>query len=285
MTDSEQFIWRAMCRAHWFDEGCHQALVDGCVKAFIYLSSGQEAIAAAVACAFRDRKVNLFCQHRNHSAYLSFGGDPMKLRDELQGLETGTTRGIGGDPCHAFDGEQAKMWGHSGLVADHVPIAVGMAFATREWSVCFFGDSAVEEDIFWPAFGFAVTHKLPVVFLEEDNGLSVITETAKRRSWKSADVAEGFVRSWKTTDDLDVRELDDDDPEHIYLVLRHMISRRLPPFFLSVKTCRKYRHVGPGSDGPMKWDRMAMVRERVGEAGVEIEQAAKREAEKLWAIR
>ena len=276
MTDSEQFIWRAMCRAHWLDEGCHQALVDGRVKCFTYLSSGQEAIAAAVACAFRDRKVNLFCQHRNHGAYLSFGGDPVKLRDELLGLETGTTRGIGGDPCHAFDGDQAKMWGHSGLVADQVPIAVGMAFATGQWSICFFGDSAVEEDVFWPAVGFAVTHRLPVLFVCEDNGLSVITETAKRRSWEAVNVARSYGI---IADNLE----NDDDPAGIVTFLQTTIN--IPrPIFVNIRTCRKYRHVGPGSDGPMKWDRMAMVRERMGEAGAEIERTAKREMEELWAI-
>ena len=275
MTD-DLFIWRAMSRTHWFDEGCHQALVDGRVKCFTYLSSGQEAVAAAVACAFRDREVNLFCQHRNHAAYIAFGGDVAKLRDELLGLETGTTRGVGGDPCHAFDGERAKMWGHDGLVGSHVPIGVGMAFATGEQSVVFFGDSAVEEDHFWPAVGFAVTHNLPVLFVCEDNDLSVITRTEKRRSWRAAGVAASHGAIY-------VGDFDNDDPFQLLDFLRwpRAVAR---PMFVNVRTCRKYRHVGAGSDGPTAWDRMAMVRERMGEAGVEIEQAARREMEELWAI-
>ena len=273
------FIWRAMTRAHWFDECLHGKLVDGTVRCFVYLSSGQESIAPAVACAFRDKRVNLFCQHRNHSAYLSFGGDPAKLRDELLGLEMGITRGMGGDPCHSMESEQAKMWGHCGLVADHVPIAVGMAFATRQWSICFFGDSAPEEDVFWPAVGFAVTHNLPVLFIEEDNGLSVITETAKRRSWSSVEIARGYGL-----------ECDDesDDPFVLLKAVRYLIEDPGPKY-LRARTCRKYRHVGPGMDGPMAWDRMAMTRLKFLADGPQdafqaatIEDYAKKEMEALW---
>mgnify|MGYP001583176898 CR=1 FL=1 len=278
MTEDAAFIWRAMCRTHWFDEYLHGKLVDGTVKCFVYLSSGQEAIPAAVACAFRDKKVNLFCQHRSHAAYIAFGGDMVKLRDELLGLETGTTRGVGGDPCHAMESEQAKMWGHSGLVADHVPIAVGMAFATREWSVCFFGDSAVEEDVFWPAVGFAVTHHLPVLFVEEDNGLSVVTETAKRRSWQGNSVASGF-QCWNMALE--------DDPFALAEIVSKCTQIRGPRYF-RVRTCRKYRHVGPGSDGPMKWDRMQMIRLKFLSDGPQdafeaarIESEMKREIEDL----
>lgn len=276
---SDLSIWHTMCRVHFFEEQCHQALVDGRVKCFTYLSSGQEAIAAAVAEAVKDIKVNVFCQHRNHDKFIAFGGDVEKLRDELLGLPTGTTGGIGGDPAHHFKTDKVWMVGHDGLVASQIPIAVGMAFASHQPSICFLGDSSVEEETFAPSIGFAVTHKLPVLFVEEDNGLSVITEKSKRRAWSSGEVAVGYGCN---TIDLP------DEPFSLYNTIADIAEGDdKEPWYFHITTCRKYRHVGAGNDGPMAWDRMAMVREamieRYGMGAQKLEAQAKKEMEELWA--
>ena len=267
-----------MCRSRYFDEYLHEKLVDGTVKCFVYLGAGEESIPAGVAQAFIDMKIrpNVFAQHRNHGILCSFGADMKTVKDELLGLTTGTTGGIGGDPCHhAPNASHGCILGHSGLIADQIPIAIGVAFGSRQWSVCFLGDSSVEEDVWGPSLGFAVTHNVPVLFIECDDGLSVITEVSKRRSWDSVEIARAYG--------LECDAEESDDPFVILKAVRYL-TEDTGPKYLRVKTCRKYRHVGPGTDGPMKWDRMAMVRERMGEAGIEIEQAAKREMAELWAI-
>jgi len=135
MNDPYLEIWRRMCRCRAFDDECEIKIREGKVKTFTYLSAGQEAIAAAVSVSFAGAHV--FPQHRNHSAYISFGGDVKKLRDELLGLRTGTTNGMGGDPCH--HDRAAKIWGHCGLVGDQAPVAVGFALASKQRVVCFGG--------------------------------------------------------------------------------------------------------------------------------------------------
>lgn len=264
-------IWRQMARIFWFDEFCHRALERGEIKCFTYLSSGQEAAPAALAWNFRDHYVNLFCQHRNHGAYLAFGGDPARLHDELRGLSTGTTGGMGGDPCHHFETERVKMWGHDGLVGSQVPIGVGMAYATGQWSIIFCGDATVEEDYFWPAVSFAADKKLPVLFVCENNDLSVITRVETRRKWTAHRVAEAFgVSSWFSDDDLTHLEVSDINY----------------PTFVEIYCERRFRHVGPGTDGPMKIDRVSQARlvaARYGPEAKEIEEAAYNEMEALWA--
>ena len=268
-----------MCRSRYFDEQCQQAISDGRVKTFTYLSAGQEPIAAAVATVFRDTKVNVFCQHRNHSAYLSFGGDATKLRDELLGLRTGTTGGIGGDPCHHFKNDKVWMIGHCGLVADQVPIAVGFAFATREPVVCFGGDATPEEDPFWPALGWAVTKKLPVLFVIENNNLSVLTTIRERRSWGAWEVAAAHR--------MPAAKLTNDDPWHIIEYLRTL--REQLPAYLEVDTTRMYRHVGAGTDEPLAQDRLKVVKttllnksEEIRRETWRIEAAALKEMADLW---
>lgn len=276
MTDAQLLnIWYRMCRSREFDEQVYRAVEDKRVNCFVYLSSGQEAIPAAIAEAFVGHgKPPVFCQHRNHAAYISFGGNVEKLRDELLGKETGTTKGIGGDPMHCDP--EIKFFGHSGLVADHVPQAVGYAFATRKPVVCFFGDSAVEEDVFMPALGFAATENLPVLFVCEDNGLSVVTRTEKRRSWSALKVARGY----------DIATFDAiDNPQIIYDVA-HSFLHFQTPVFLEVSCCRKYRHVGIGVDNDMAWNRMRAVCDEAVKANydetVRLESEAVNEMRRLW---
>ena len=261
--------WRKMVRSSEFDEQVYKAVEQKRVKCFVYLSSGQEAIAASVAQAFYGYKPPIFCQHRSHSAYISFGGDPAKLRDEL-------LNGVLGDPM--INDPAIRFYGHSGLVADQVPYAVGYALGNNEPVVCFIGDSTVEEDVFGPSLGLAVTHKLPVLFVLEDNGLSVITQTATRRSWSAVSLATGYgARAAEFID----------DPQMIYGAAKMFLgSEPRGPMLLDIHCCRKYRHVGVGKDGDMAWDRLALTREYLNQVDAsrtkEIESSAREEMDVLW---
>jgi TPP-dependent pyruvate/acetoin dehydrogenase alpha subunit len=276
LSNHEAKIWRFMCRSHWFEEYCHAAILCGRIKIFTYLASGQESVEAAIATAFSACKLNVFPQHRNHSSYLSFGGDAAKLRDELLGLETGTTKGIGGDPMHAFADDRVRYIGHSGLVGDSLPIAVGMTYATKEWSIVFMGDATCEEESFAVSIGFAKTHELPVLFVCTDNDLSVITTKEKRRSWDVVKVARGYG--------MDALHLSD-DPFEIYGCAKALRASRKPAL-LNIPVQRKFQHVMAGVDGPMKWDRMQLTRDQLSlidpDQTREIEEAAKKEMGELW---
>ena len=108
----------------------------GLISNLVYLSIGQESIAATVSCTTKNPWV-LF-QHRGHSNYIAFGGNQTKLIDELIGLETGSNRGYGGSP--PIQDFNKKIIGHSGLIGDHVPIACGVALKIKKNDsvVCFF---------------------------------------------------------------------------------------------------------------------------------------------------
>ena len=260
-------IWRSMCRIREFDEQVYKAVESKRVKCFVYLSSGQEAIAASVAEAFRGFKPTIFCQHRSHAAYIAFGGDVVRLRDEL-------LLGKLGDPM--IHDPKINFIGHSGLVGDQVPIAVGYAFASNTPVVCFLGDSTVEEDVFWPSLGFAVTHDLPVLFVCEDNGLSVVTRTEKRRSWDSVSIADAYnINTYASRD----------EPQVIYDMTVEF-TKDLLPTYGEFSCCRKYRHVGIGVDNEMAWDRMTAVRNTLRQIDRDradrIEADAISEMEDLW---
>jgi pyruvate dehydrogenase E1 component alpha subunit len=238
----------------------------------IYLSLGSEFTSAALSLAYPEPMI--FGQHRCHALYLNYGGDPARLRDELLGLPTGCSGGMSGS--NAIQAPEIQMFGHSGLMGEQVPIAVGAALASSKRTLTICGDASAEEDYIYPSLGFAATKKLPLLIICEDNDLSILTKVAVRRSWNIADVARS----------LGIPSVDiADDP---WLIAHHaqQMADHLPGF-MNIRTVRVRWHAGTGCDGPPEWDRYAMVNNELAKLGLgdemeKIDRANREKAEKLW---
>lgn len=267
-------IFRRMCRVRYFETGVVEAVKEGFLTYPVYLSLGQEVISAAMSLVIP--KFQIFAQHRCHATYLSFGGNPLKLRDELLGLPTGTSGGRSGSNCIQCHENGITMWGHHGLIGENVPQAVGAALGSGRSTVCFFGDGAAEEDYVFAAMGFAVTHKLPVMFVCEDNNLSILTTVETRRSWSITNVARGLGMPA-----MDIA----DDPWTIFMRTKELKNNL--PCFLNIYVCRAHWHVGVGTDGPPEWDRFSMVKDEMKKQGLwdeaqQIEMETQSSMERLW---
>jgi len=266
-----------MCLIRYFEAGAINAVQAGFIPYPIYLSSGQESIPAALSVAIPDYLI--FAQHRCHGIYLALGGNPKKLRDELLALPGGTSGGRAGSNCIQCYENNINMFGHHGLIGENVPLGVGAALGSGKSTVCLFGDGAAEEDYVFAAMGFAVTHKLPVLFVCEDNNLSILTTVETRRSWSIADVAKSLGMPA-----LDIT----DDPWTVLQQVREL-TKDLPAF-LNCFTCRAYWHAGVGVDGPPEWDRFDLVREelerlRITEEIEEIEAEVQKSMGELWELK
>ena len=188
--DESLVLFERMALVRYFEAGVIDAVNDKIIDCLVYLSSGEEAVASALSLTVRDYMV--FAQHRAHDIYLAFGGDPVKLRDELLGRPNGTSGGRAGSNCLQCFENGITMYGHHGLIGENVPQAVGAALGTGRNALAVFGDGAAEEDYVHTSLGFAATHKLPVLFVCVDNNLSILTTVSVRRSWKIVDVARSF---------------------------------------------------------------------------------------------
>ena len=101
---------------------------------------------------------------------------------ELFGKVTGTTKGKGGS-MHIFDKEVNFIGGH-GIVGAQIPLGAGIAFAekykgTKNLCMCYFGDGAVRQGALHEAFNMAMTWKLPVIFVVENNGYAMGTSVER----------------------------------------------------------------------------------------------------------
>src|SRR5262245_64062844 len=97
---------------------------------------------------------------------------------ELFGKATGCSKGRGGS-MHFFDVKKRFMGGHA-IVGSHVPIAAGIAFASKyrgepDVTLCFFGDGTANMGAFHEGMALAALWKLPVVFICENNLYSMGT--------------------------------------------------------------------------------------------------------------
>ena len=240
----------ALCRA--FEE---EVALRAEAKEFqfpVYLSLGQEYAPATVATWLDDHGITdrqVFVQHRAHSQYICFGGDLRELVLELRGDPLGCSGGMGGTNC--LQSKAAGIYGHDALLGTQVPIAVGAAYGNRKPTVCFLGDAAAEEDYALAAFGWAATQQLPILFIVEDNNLSILTEKKVRRSWDIVSVACAFGLNGVQSSD---------DPVELYELLDR--GGAFAPGLINVRTTRMRWHAGPGVDDPNAFDRHAEIRRR-----------------------
>ena len=144
---------------------------------FCHLYIGQEAILAGAVTAIEpsDRMITAY---RDHAHPLVLGTDPRKVMAELFGKKTGTSKGNGGS-MHFFDKERNLFGGH-GIVGGQIGLGAGIAFADayrneKHVTLCFIGDGATRQGILHETFNMAMTWKLPVLFIVENNNYAMGT--------------------------------------------------------------------------------------------------------------
>lgn len=148
----------------------------------VHLCLGQEETPEALHEGLR-REDWLFSTHRSHGHYLAKGGSERRLLDEILGLESGVNGGYSGsqsfcDPDLRFHSTAIV----GGLIAAAVGAALSMKMRRENAiSVCCIGDGATEQGVFWEALNFASLHALPILWVCENNGLSVHAPIAARQ--------------------------------------------------------------------------------------------------------
>jgi TPP-dependent pyruvate/acetoin dehydrogenase alpha subunit len=262
------FAKASFCRH--FENQVYKNLQNKTILIPAYLSAGQEYIPASIFTILEEKGIdtNLFIQHRGHSHYLCKGADPIQLIDELLGRKTGCANGMGGSA--SIQSIEKNIFGHDGLMGSQVPIAVGHAYVTRKPTIVTMGDASAEEDYVLGALGWASTKNLPILFIVEDNNLSILTEKKARRNWEMDDVAKAFnMKAFNI----------DDNP---LTIQNHLENYDFSyPMLLNINTTRKYWHAGAGMDGDYN-TRYEQELEFLGNEALEIDTNNKLLIEKLW---
>jgi len=166
------------------EEEAARAYAQGKIGGFLHLYIGQEAVGVGAIAALEPSDY-VITTYRDHGIALAKGMSPNALMAELFGKKTGCSGGLGGS-MHMFDAEH-RMLGGYGIVGGHIPLAAGVAFASkyrndRAVTLCFFGEGAVSIGGFHEGVSLAALWKLPIVFICENNGYAMGTPISKELS-------------------------------------------------------------------------------------------------------
>jgi len=218
------------------------------IRGFCHLYIGQEAVSAGTMTAIRDDD-NMITAYRDHGLAIAKGISARECMAEMYGKATGCTKGKGGS-MHFFSKEK-KFFGGHGIVGGQIGLGAGIAFAeqykgTDAVTVCYFGDGAARQGILHETFNMAMTWKLPVIFICENNYYAMGT---------SVERTSNVLDIYKFADAYDMPgdSLDGMKPEDVHEGVERAVKRARDgggPTLLEIKT---YRYKGHSMSDPAKY--------------------------------
>jgi TPP-dependent pyruvate/acetoin dehydrogenase alpha subunit len=252
-------MFRDMLRIRRIEEALADRYAEQEMRCPMHLCIGQEAIAVGVCSALSKYDV-MFSNHRAHGHYLARGGNLNAMVAELYGRSTGCCGGRGGS-MHLIDLAVGFM-GATPIVGGTVPLAVGAAWAAalrgeKRMSVVFFGDGCFEEGVVHESMNFAALHRLPVIFVCENNEFSVYTHLAERQPVRP-------IHGIAAAHGLSALVGNGNDVEEVAVHARQAVDcvrNGKGPQFLELRTYRWREHCGPNFDDELAY-RSAQTIER-----------------------
>ena len=239
-------IYRSLRRIRRVEEEIARIYPSDKIKSPVHLSIGQEAVAVGVCDVLEPDDV-VSPTYRGHAAYLAKGASLPGLFAELYGKATGVAHGKGGS-MHLIDMSQHVL-GASAVVGTTIPLAVGFALAFKRTQsnrvvVAFFGDGATEEGVFTESLNFAALHKLPILFVCENNFYAIHTPVTRRwATQRLCERVETYGIPARCIEDGDVLKLRAETASAIAA-----LRRGEGPAFIECRTYRWLEHVGPNED-------------------------------------
>ncbi len=245
-TELALHLYRMMLRIRLTEEEVAARYAQQEMRCPVHLCIGQEGIAAGV-CAALERHDKVFSNHRAHGHFMAKGGDMGRMIAEFYGRSGGCCGGRGGS-MHLVD-VGAGFMGSTPIVGGTVPLATGMAWAQKlqcsdAISVAFFGDGCFEEGVVHESLNFAALHRLPLIFICENNEFSVYTHLRERQPRRAIhEVA--AAHGWSA------HHGDGNDALGVHTATVAAVERARGgggPQFLEFSTYRWREHCGPDFD-------------------------------------
>ncbi len=168
-------MYTTMNKIRMFESMLQEYFAAGKIPGFVHLYLGEEAVAVGACACLTDRD-SITSTHRGHGHLIAKGGDLKLMMAEIFGKSTGYCKGKGGS-MHIADVDLGIL-GANGIVGGGGPLATGAALAakyrkTQDVTVCFFGDGASNQGTTQESLNLASAWKLPVVFVNENNGYGI----------------------------------------------------------------------------------------------------------------
>ena len=240
--------YRDMLLIRRFEEKAGQLYGMGLIGGFCHLYIGQEAVVVGVQSSLGQGD-EIITSYRDHGHMLAAGMEARGVMAELTGRSGGYSHGKGGS-MHMFSKEKNFFGGH-GIVGAQVSLGAGLAFSN--WyrgndrvGVAYLGDGASNQGQVFESFNFAALHKLPCIFVIENNVYGMGTSIG--RASASKDLSKNGV-PWGIpgvqVDGMDIVAV----KEAADIAVAHARAGN-GPYILEMKT---YRYRGHSMSDPAKY--------------------------------
>jgi pyruvate dehydrogenase E1 component alpha subunit len=222
--------------------------MEGKIRGFFHAYVGQEAIAAGCMTATKPEDT-FITAYRDHGLAIAKGVSVNSCMAELYGKATGCAKGKGGS-MHFF-GKDVRFFGGHGIVGAQIGTGAGIAFAeqykgTDNVCLTFFGDGAARQGILHETFNMAMTWKLPVIFICENNHYAMGTSVQRTSN---------IIDIYKLADayEMPADTIDGMSAEAVHDGVSRAVKRAREgdgPTLLEIKT---YRYKGHSISDPQKY--------------------------------
>lgn len=237
--------YEVMLRIRRFEERTLMAYGQQKVRGFCHVYIGQEAIAAGMVTAIRPEDA-VVTAYRQHGIAIARGLSSRSCMAELFGKATGCVKGKGGS-MHFFSREH-RYFGGNGIVGAQIPIGTGIGLAekykgTDNLCVTMFGDGAARQGALFESFNMAMTWKLPVLYICENNQYAMGTSVQRTSNVHDLyKLGHSFEMPSESVDGM--------RPESVHEALERAaahIRAGKGPYYLEIKT---YRYKGHSVSDP-----------------------------------
>lgn len=238
-TEDYLRMYRQMVRIRAFEDNANQLYLSAKMPGLTHMYSGQEAVAVGICETLRDSD-KITSTHRGHGHCVAKGAEFKEMFCELLGKEEGYCRGKGGS-MHIADQSHGNL-GANAIVGGSMGIATGAALSakrlgTDDVAVCFFGDGATAQGLWYEVMNMASLWSLPVIYACENNGYSEYTKTDE--------IAAGSIMARAQAFGIESHQVDGQDVLAVNTLSQDLVRRARKgegPFFIELMTYRYHGH-------------------------------------------
>lgn len=257
--------YETMLRIRKFEERALMLYGQQKIRGFCHVYIGQEAVTAGMESALQEGDA-IVTAYRQHGTAIGRGVGTKEAMAELMGKRTGVNKGKGGS-MHFFS-KKDRYFGGNGIVGAQIPIGTGIAFAekyreTENLCVTMFGDGAARQGALYESFNMAMTWKLPVLYVVENNFYAMGTSVQR-----TSNVTELYKLG--ASFEMPSEAVNGMDPGEVYEAVKRAaehIRAGKGPYFLEIRT---YRYKGHSVSDPAKYRTKEEVQEYKDQDPVKI---------------
>jgi len=219
------------------------------IKTPMHMSKGEELIVSSLVTILGEKN-DYFGYYRSHSLYLSVTENFKAFFGEMYGKKIGQNQGLTGS-MHIFTPKKSvKLM--SAIVSGTIAPSLGNAYGNlinkkKTHTICFFGDGATEEGVFWETLNFASKKKIPILFVCLNNQLAVDLPINERQSYNLSNISKIFDIKNFTIHSANVERV-----LKKCLEIKNFLITKKKPVFLHFKYYRFLQHLGIDKDSAFK---------------------------------